>query len=583
MSKITLNDVGSIVTNPTSAAATIDANSSTIQTAFDNTLSRDGTSPNQMGSNLDMNSHQILNLPNPATVSSPLRLQDLNKFIGGGTINTVPAGGGAGTGLIKNSSTDYDMAWSANKVVQGPVSSTIGNIPLWNNNAGTLQSDSGVPAANLVTASSANAFSNKTIDTAAPNTIKINGNTLSATAGTATVAIPNTNDTLVGRNTTDTLANKTLTTPVINGASSGTGVSTTASPNTLVLRDGSGNSVVNSVLTGYTTTATAAGTTTLTGASTYNQYFTGSTTQTVVLPVTSTLSLGQSFRITNLSTGAVTIQSSGLNTVTVVPGGGCVAIVSCILTSGTTASSWNAVSDYELVASGKVLTVSNSLTLAGTDGTTMTFPSTSATIARTDSANTFTGHQTIEGVTSTGATGTGRFVFDTSPTLTTPTIGAATATTLAFSPTTGGIIGTATNNNTNAGNVGEYVESVISSASAISLSSGIPLTITSISLTAGDWDVCGVIDFITAASTSVTQVGTSVSLTNNSFDSNSGRSHITLFAATVPGAQTPAYAIPTASLRFSLSGTTTIYLVAFAVFTVSTLTGYGIIRARRMR
>lgn len=47
------------------------------------------------------------------------------------------------------------------------------------------------------------------------------------------------------------------------------------------------------------------------------------------------------------------------------------------------------------IASGKTLTVSNSLTLAGTNGTTMTFPSTSATIARTDAANTFTGTQTF--------------------------------------------------------------------------------------------------------------------------------------------------------------------------------------------
>jgi len=43
----------------------------------------------------------------------------------------------------------------------------------------------------------------------------------------------------------------------------------------------------------------------------------------------------------------------------------------------------------------KTLTFSNSLTLAGTDGTVMTFPTTSATIARTDAANTFTGVQTI--------------------------------------------------------------------------------------------------------------------------------------------------------------------------------------------
>lgn len=40
------------------------------------------------------------------------------------------------------------------------------------------------------------------------------------------------------------------------------------------------------------------------------------------------------------------------------------------------------------------------------------------------------GHLTVEGVTSTGATGTGKFVFDGTPTLTTPVIGAATGTSL---------------------------------------------------------------------------------------------------------------------------------------------------------
>lgn len=40
------------------------------------------------------------------------------------------------------------------------------------------------------------------------------------------------------------------------------------------------------------------------------------------------------------------------------------------------------------------------------------------------------GHFTMEGVTSTGATGTGKFVFDTSPVLVTPNIGAATGTSL---------------------------------------------------------------------------------------------------------------------------------------------------------
>ena len=46
-------------------------------------------------------------------------------------------------------------------------------------------------------------------------------------------------------------------------------------------------------------------------------------------------------------------------------------------------------------AASKVLTASNTLTLAGTDATTQTFPTTSATIARTDAAQTFTGDQTL--------------------------------------------------------------------------------------------------------------------------------------------------------------------------------------------
>lgn len=49
------------------------------------------------------------------------------------------------------------------------------------------------------------------------------------------------------------------------------------------------------------------------------------------------------------------------------------------------------------IANGKTLTANHSLTLAGTDSTVMTFPSTSATIARTDAAQTFTGNQTING------------------------------------------------------------------------------------------------------------------------------------------------------------------------------------------
>lgn len=47
------------------------------------------------------------------------------------------------------------------------------------------------------------------------------------------------------------------------------------------------------------------------------------------------------------------------------------------------------------VANGKTLTASNTLTLAGTDATTHTFPATTSSVARIDAAQTFTGVQTF--------------------------------------------------------------------------------------------------------------------------------------------------------------------------------------------
>lgn len=208
-------------------------------------------------------------------------------------------------------------------------------------------------------------------------------------------------------------------------------VAAAATASTIAARDASANLLANNFLSNYATTATAAGTTTLTVASAYQQFFTGVTTQTVTLPVTSTLALGYSFMVMNLSTGNVTVNSSGGNAVFVVPGGSSI-IVACVLTSGTTAASWNVMAFNAMAVSGKMLMVNNSLTLAGTDGTTMTFPSTSATVARTDAANVFTGHQTIEGVATTGATGTGKLVFDGTPTLVTPVLGVASATSLSI-------------------------------------------------------------------------------------------------------------------------------------------------------
>jgi hypothetical protein len=96
----------------------------------------------------------------------------------------------------------------------------------------------------------------------------------------------------------------------------------------------------NATLRGWTTTATAANTTTLTNASSHQQEFTGATTQTVVMPVTSTLALGWSFEIINNSTGSLTINSSGGNLIGTVTAGTTVSLV-CVAITGTTAASWD--------------------------------------------------------------------------------------------------------------------------------------------------------------------------------------------------------------------------------------------------
>lgn len=137
---------------------------------------------------------------------------------------------------------------------------------------------------------------------------------------------------------------------------------------------------------------------------------------------------------------------------------------------------------------------------------------------------------------------------------------------------------TATNDNASAGNIGEYIESVILSASPVSATSNTPSNVTSISLTAGDWDVTGAVLQLPAASTSFTANISSISTTSASLD-------VTYLVASRFAAFVPVNPLGGHSLtrRISVAGTTTVYLVQQATFTVSTTGGYGYIFARRRR
>lgn len=64
MAKLTLSNLASITGNEQSAIATINTNSDLIETALENTLSRDGTTPNTMGADLDLNGYDLINVGN---------------------------------------------------------------------------------------------------------------------------------------------------------------------------------------------------------------------------------------------------------------------------------------------------------------------------------------------------------------------------------------------------------------------------------------------------------------------------------------------------------------------------------------
>lgn len=140
--------------------------------------------------------------------------------------------------------------------------------------------------------------------------------------------------------------------------------------------------------------------------------------------------------------------------------------------------------------------------------------------------------------------------------------------------------GTATNNNATAGNIGEEIASTVLSGSAVNLPSvGTTVNITSIALTAGDWDISGSCVF--QPGTAPTYIACGVSPTSAVLNYEApGFARI----AMQPGAISPTVksALNISPYRVSLSSSATYYLVAEGG-SGGTGNGSGHIRARRMR
>lgn len=101
-----------VLTNPTtfvadaSAVAQTTNNNDAIVAAVENTLSRDGASPNTMGASLDMNSNRILNLPEPLTANEPARLTD----VGNAPASATAAAASAAAALVSETAAAASVA-----------------------------------------------------------------------------------------------------------------------------------------------------------------------------------------------------------------------------------------------------------------------------------------------------------------------------------------------------------------------------------------------------------------------------------------------------------------------------------------
>lgn len=80
MAKFTPSNLTSL-TNEASAVALINTNLANIATAMEKTLSRDGTSPNTMSANLDMNNNRIINLPDAVNDHEPVTKHQLDAVV----------------------------------------------------------------------------------------------------------------------------------------------------------------------------------------------------------------------------------------------------------------------------------------------------------------------------------------------------------------------------------------------------------------------------------------------------------------------------------------------------------------------
>ena len=252
-------------------------------------------------------------------------------------------------------------------------------------------------------------------------------------ATSVTFDIDSTITTLTG---TQTLTNKTLTSPTINGATIGaTGATFNGSTSGTI-------TVLASAVAGTNSLTLPAATDTLVGKAT-----TDTLTNKSINLANNTLTTTSAQLATAISdetgTGVVVFSNTPTLVTPILGVATATSINKVAITAPATGSTLT-------IADGKTLTVSNTLTLTGTDTSSVAFGAggTVAYVANKLSVFAATTSAELAGVIS-DETGTGVLVFSNSPTLVTPTLGAALATSITATSGNLDIAAAAGNNSVN--------------------------------------------------------------------------------------------------------------------------------------